>query len=191
MKVAMWQLCSGAGLLAMGWIVPAPVMGGEGPDAAAPAKIEAARPECLAAEHHQFDFWVGRWEVFAEDKPERKVADSLIEAVYDGCAVRENWMPLKGGGGGSLSAYDREIGRWRQAWIDSTGSWAEFQGGWSGTAMILEGTWPQPGAPRQITRMTYTRQAGGNVIQRGETSDDNGRSYQSSWAFIYRPVGRQ
>jgi hypothetical protein len=141
---------------------------------------------CSSPENRQFDFWVGRWEVFAKAAPDKKVADSLIERLYSGCAIRENWMPLAGDSGGSLNQYRQSEGIWRQIWLDSTGSWVEFQGRWNGKTMVLEGVWPQPGHPKQRTRMTYSPLPNGDVEQAGEVSDDDGRSWQPSFDFIYR-----
>lgn len=152
----------------------------------AAAAAQAQDEGCDTALSHQFDFWVGKWSVSPAGHPDRRVADSLIEKLYRGCGVRENWMPLKGGPGGSLSAYDSTAHRWRQAWVDSSGAFAEFKGGWNGKAMVLTGVWPQPGHPRQITRMTYTPAPDGSVRQSGETSDDAGRTWQPSFDFIYR-----
>ncbi len=61
-------------------------------------------PACTAPEHRQFDFWVGDWTVTPTGK-ETVVASSQIEKLYGDCAVRENWMPLKGSAGGSLNNY--------------------------------------------------------------------------------------
>jgi len=149
-------------------------------------------PGCTSAESHEFDFWVGRWEVFPVKQPKQKVADSLIEKLYSGCAVRENWMPLKGGGdGGSLNAYNVAEKRWRQTWLDSSGNFADFKGTWNGKAMVIEGEWPQPNAPHQITRMTYTPQADGSVEQMGETSDDQGKTWQPGFDFMYRKAKKK
>jgi hypothetical protein len=147
-----------------------------------------ARPPvtgCTSPESHQFDFWVGKWEVFAANQPRKKVADSLIEKLYSGCAVRENWAPLQGQSGGSFSGYVVADHGWRQTWI-SPGGFADFKGAWNGTAMVIQGVWPQPGHPTQITRMTYTPHADGSVEQSGQTSDDGGRTWQPSFDFIYR-----
>jgi hypothetical protein len=141
---------------------------------------------CDSPESHQFDFWVGRWSVSPNGHPDRHVADSLIEKLYQGCGVRENWMPLKGGAGGGLNAYVSADKGWRQVWIDAAGSFAEFKGGWNGKAMVLTGVWPQPGHPTQITRMTYTPAADGSVRQFGETSDDGGQTWQEGFDLVYR-----
>ncbi|MEO6172945.1 MAG: hypothetical protein ABIP02_07500 [Arenimonas sp.] len=152
-----------------------------------PAAPPTPPPGCTSVESKQFDFWVGRWEVFPAKTPKQKVADSLIEKLYSGCAVRENWMPLKGGGdGGSLNAYNVTEKNWRQTWLDASGSFADFKGSWNGKAMVIQGEWPQPGKPHQITRMTYTPHADGSVQQMGETSDDGGNTWQASFDLIYR-----
>ncbi len=150
----------------------------------------AGPPEvgCTAAQSRQFDFWVGRWQVFRRVDPEHPVAESVIENLYGGCAIRENWLPRRGAAGGSLSAWVGGDPGWRQTWVDASGAWVEFRGGWNGRAMVLQGRWPQPGQPAQITRMTYTVEADGAVRQLGESSDDGGGSWQASFDFVYRPV---
>ena len=53
------------------------------------------------------------------EQADQLVAHSLIEKLYNGCAVRENWMPLSGAGGGSLNSYRPEKKQWEQYWTDS------------------------------------------------------------------------
>lgn len=152
---------------------------------AAPAAAFGQTPApCASTESHQFDFWVGKWEVFPAGHLGTKVADSLIEKLYADCAVRENWMPLKGPGGGSLNAWVADKKTWRQTWLDA-GGFADFTGGWNGKAMVIQGVWPQPGHPGQITRMTYTPRPDGSVEQAGESSDDGGKTWQPSFDLIY------
>ena len=151
-----------------------------------PSSPRAEVSGCSDAASRQFDFWVGRWRVFTSGQPDKQVATSLIEKLYAGCAIRENWSPFSGHPGGSLSAFVRGDGGWRQAWADGDGSWAEFKGGWNGAAMVLAGVWPQPGHPDEITRMTYTPLPDGGVRQFGEASDDGGKTWQPSFDFTYR-----
>jgi len=140
---------------------------------------------CTSAESRQLDFWVGHWSVSPKAAPQRKVATSLIEKLYSGCAIRENWMPLHGGDGGSFSSYLPDKHGWQQLWVDSSGAWANFAGGWDGHVMVLEGVWPQPGHPQQKTRMSYRPLPDGTVEQSGVTSDDNGKTWQPGFDLIY------
>ena len=143
---------------------------------------------CADAEHGQFDFWVGRWTVSPTAKPDAVVASSLIEKVY-GCGIRENWMPKASPGGGSLSIYVPAQKAWRQTWIDSSGAYVDFKGGWDGRAMVLTGEWPGPKGGSQLTRMTYTLGADGSVRQAGAVSTDGGQTWTPSFDFTYRKAG--
>jgi hypothetical protein len=154
---------------------------------AAPVAPPPARPHvCSGAEFHNFDFWVGHWDVYGPAG--RLVAHSLIESVYDGCGIRENWMPLGGTGGGSLSTYVPAKKQWEQFWIDSGNTRAVFTGGWNGSAMVIQGPWAKAptDATGPITRMTYSRNADGSVRQFGESSPDDGKTWVPSFDFTYR-----
>jgi hypothetical protein len=146
-------------------------------------------PACASADHRALDFWVGSWDVYPTGK-DKLVAHSLIENLYGGCAIRENWMPLKGGGGGSLSSWDPAAKAWRQTWVDSSGETVMFEGGMNGAAMVMtaaSGNAGGPGKPGRI-RMTYTAEPGGSVRQRGEASVDGGKTWQPSYDFTYKPA---
>ena len=147
----------------------------------------ASPPPCGSAEYRQLDFWVGKWDVFPTGS-ERLVAHSLIERLYNGCAIRENWMPLKKEGGGSLSAYDRRSGKWHQTWIDSSGAVVRFEGQRRGDELVMEGLWADLVGPGQdaIVRMTYSPLLDGSVRQLGLQSVDQGKSWQPSFDFTYR-----
>jgi hypothetical protein len=158
-----------------------------GASAQAPSPPAAATPACTAPEHRQFDFWVGYWDVYPTGK-DKLVAHSLIEKLYDGCAVRENWMPLKGTAGGSLNAYRPEGEIWRQTWTDSSNGWGVFEGTFENGAMILSGTWEGINGPgtKAFTRTTWTRNADGSVRQFGEARSDDGKSWSPAFDFTYR-----
>lgn len=158
--------------------------------ASAPAPASPPPPKCEGADYAAFDFWVGEWNVYPAngDKP---VAQSVIEKLYAGCAIRENWMPLNGAGGGSLTGRDPVTGRWHQTWIGSAPGPVIFGGGPVGDRMVLSGWWPGSGPKGEdgITRMSYSRLSNGAVRQHGEFSSDHGLSWQTSFDFYYRPKG--
>lgn len=135
-------------------------------------------PKCDAPEHRQFDFWLGEWEAF--DPAGKLAGRSLIEPVYEGCGVRENWKSARVSGG-SLNMWDRTDKVWKQNWIDSTGGRLDFAGGWNGAAIVLtakgSGDW---------SRMTFTPSADGTVRQHGESSKDQGATWTTDYDFTYR-----
>jgi hypothetical protein len=153
----------------------------------AAAAAQPAPPACATPEHRQFDFWVGRWQVSPTGQA-NVVAESLIERLYGGCAVREHWMPKANPGGGSLNSYVPAEKAWRQTWVGSGGERVEFKGGLSAGAMVLTGDWPGPDGKPRLIRMTYTRGPEGSVRQLGEQSLDAGRTWAPSFDFTYRPA---
>ncbi|MCT2558187.1 hypothetical protein N0B51_04265 [Tsuneonella sp. YG55] len=146
------------------------------------------RPGCEGAAFSAFDFWIGEWDVYPEGK-EQQVARSRIEKLYAGCAVRENWMPLKGAGGGSLNAYDPDTGLWHQTWVGSAPGPVFFTGRPVAGGMVLTGRWKGSGPNGEdgLTRMTYGRRPDGSVRQHGEFSGDHGMTWQTTFDLIYRP----
>ncbi len=144
-------------------------------------------PTCVSAAHGAFDFWVGEWDVYPRGA-EQLVAHSRIERLYAGCAIRENWMPLQGAGGGSLNTLDPATGRWSQYWVDSQGGRVSFTGGPVGGKMVLTGFWRGVNGPGQdgLIRMTYSTLDKDTVRQHGEISTDQGLSWTTSFDFVYR-----
>jgi hypothetical protein len=143
-------------------------------------------PACAGPEHRQFDFWVGEWSVTPTSK-DQVVASSLVEKLYGDCAVRENWMPLKGSPGGSLNNYFE--GRWRQTWVDASNSRVDFVGGLVDGKMVLVGDWKGVNGPGKdaIIRMTYSKNSDGSVRQHGEQSTDHGLNWSTHFDFTYHP----
>jgi hypothetical protein len=158
--------------------------------AANPPANPSTPPTCEGAEYAAFDFWVGEWDVYPTGG-DKQVATSKIEKLYNGCALRENWMPLKGGDGGSLNGYDPRTKRWHQTWIGSTPGPVQFVGGPSDGKMILSGVWPGSGPKGEdgTTRMTYSRLEDGAVRQHGEFSADGRNGWQTTFDLTYRRKG--
>lgn len=145
-------------------------------------------PTCTGTEYTALDFWVGDWDVYPSGR-DNLVAHSKIEKLYSGCAIRENWMPLRGAGGGSLSGFDPVTRRWHQTWIGSAPGVVRFEGGAAEGKMVLTGWWPGSGPNGEdgLTRMTYSKIEDGAVRQFGEFSSDHGVTWRPSFDFIYRP----
>jgi hypothetical protein len=61
----------------------------------------APTPCAAQAERHQFDFWIGDWDVTTQGGT--SVGSSVIQSVSGGCALLENWTGNRGGHGKSLN----------------------------------------------------------------------------------------
>lgn len=149
------------------------------------AAAETPKEACAAAEFHQFDFWIGRWDV-VETKTGKPAGQSLIEGLYQGCALRENWSE-PGYSGGSLNHYGSSDGRWRQTWTDSSGTWREFVGGLEDGKMVLIWRHPSAETPAKIVqeRMIFTPNPDGSVRQYSDGSVDGG-GWTERYDYTYR-----
>jgi len=158
---------------------------------AANATAQSAPPTfgcpASATEYHQFDFWIGKWEV-RDPSGKTVVGHSRIEAVSDGCGISENWRGAKGSNGVSYNAWDPETGHWHQFWIgNNVDGVLSLEGGIDKDRMVLSGTRKnaKTGKP-QLQRITWTADKDGSVRQRWETSDDGGKAWTTAFDGIYR-----
>ena len=112
---------------------------------------------------------------------DKVVARSVIENLYGGCVIRENWMPADGTAGGSLNTFDPADNRWHQVWMDASNARVSFDGELVGR---------QHGPDRKLARRPEAwagrpgpddlQQArGGAVRQKGEISTDNGATLEA------------
>lgn len=148
-------------------------------------------PACAAAEHRQFDFWLGYWDVYRTGDTKLR-AHSLIEKLYDGCTIRENWMPVSGAGGGSLNMYDPADKRWHQTWHDNGNSRAEFDGGLVDGKMVMMGYWRGVLGPGDAwMRIVWSREADGSVRQAGVQSANHGLTWEPSFDLTYKKSASQ
>lgn len=151
----------------------------------------APPPACDAPEHHQFDFWLGEWEVTGGPQRDRIVGHNTIDRVAGGCALRERWVNAGGSDGHSLNVYDGAARRWTQFWIGADGVILRLEGGLRADgAMAMEGALPDGKGGVQRQRIVWTPNADGSVIQQWDTSDDDGATWQTSFVGVYRRKAR-
>ncbi|TLY50789.1 MAG: hypothetical protein E6K53_09345 [Gammaproteobacteria bacterium] len=139
------------------------------------------------AEYHQFDFWIGRWEV-RDPSGKVVVGHSLIESVADGCGVSEHWTGTKGSNGVSYNAWDAQSKRWHQFWIGNNPNGVlRLEGAIQHGDMALIGRKSNAQTGKsQLQRITWTPKADGSVRQHWETSDNDGKTWADAFDGIYR-----
>ncbi|MGH7130066.1 MAG: hypothetical protein ACREIV_15955 [Planctomycetaceae bacterium] len=136
---------------------------------------------CDAVEHHQFDFWIGEWEVRS---PEGELAGhNSIRRIAGSCGLLEDWHGADGSAGMSINAWDAGRGAWTQRWVGA-GSILWIEGKFDGERMTLSG----PRRTRRgevLDRITWTPLADGGVRQHWEVSADGGRSWTDLFVGVY------
>ncbi|HEX4848411.1 MAG TPA: hypothetical protein VFV30_09720 [Novosphingobium sp.] len=141
---------------------------------------------CTGPLYTAFDFWVGQWNVFRKADGQQ-IARSAVAKINGDCALREDWLPLDGKPGGTLSAPDMITGRWHHYWLDGKGARVDLEGGLYYGEMILAGTWRGggPGGADVLVRVTFTRLDADSVRQRGEMSEDEGLTWTPAFDYLY------
>jgi hypothetical protein len=92
-----------------------------------PAQALAGVPHpCLTMpEAHQFDFWIGEWDVtpwqVKSPTPAQRMGFNDIHPILEHCVLSENWKATRGGEGKSYNYFDTNRGKRRQIWIADSG----------------------------------------------------------------------
>jgi len=143
------------------------------------ASVEDRAIDSLPA--RQFDFWLGDWDLRWEPDG---CGVNVITSILDDHVVLEQFdgrpsIPLAGM---SVSVFDRDIGRWRQVWVDSDGQYLDFVGGFEGERMVLE----RRRTDGRLQRMVWSNIAAESLLWSWEHSDDDGARWTVDWAIDYR-----
>lgn len=147
-----------------------------------PAEKPQSKP-CAAAEFHQFDFWLGDWDVTPAGK-DNPTAENHIRSMHNGCLVREYY---KNGGytGSSMSFYDHNDKRWHQTWIGAGGQALYIAGSLNDKGqMVMSDTALAKVQERTINRITWTPNKDGSVRQIWDVSKD-GKSWKTVFDGAY------
>lgn len=95
-------------------------------------------PPCEGEAYHQFDFWVGDWNVAATNG--QFAGNNSITREEGGCLLLESWTSASGTTGQSYNFYNPATDTWRQVWV-SAGAIIDYEGGLTETgSMKLIGT---------------------------------------------------
>lgn len=131
----------------------------------------------------QFDFWIGRWDVF--DKSGKLLGTNVISKREGGHLLVEKWQGETGVTGTSMNYYDPEHERWKQTWVDSKGSIIELVGSVIDGKVKMSGRFVNRQGHSELSRMTIIPMPNGQVQQLIEKSDDDGDSWETYFEGTY------
>lgn len=156
--------------------------------AAPPAPQAAPPPDCSAAVHRQFDFWLGTWDVMpngAAPAPGQKPATNVITRAHGDCVLVEQYTSPRLTGM-SVNLYDRTRGQWHQTWVDSSGAAHDYWGGREGDRMVFHGTTPAGTSAhlRMRVRLTFFHESADRVRQFSERLNADG-TWSVNYDLIY------
>lgn len=137
--------------------------------------------------HGEFDFWLGTWDVYVDDK---KAGENVVTKEEGGCLILEKWTDVNGGTGQSYNFYDPQTEKWRQVWVSKT-MMIDYSGGLT-----------EDGSMELIGKITYfkngktldflgrwTLQGDGSVRQYFEQYEEDKGKMVPIFTGIYRRKG--
>ena len=133
-----------------------------------------------------FDFWVGKWNVYSNDDTRQLQGTNSITKHYEACLLKEEWHGAAGGGGFSINYYNSVSGEWRQVWV-ADGYSIDYVGGLDKDgAMVLEGQiYGYQKNTATPFRGTWTPNEDGSVVQRFDVYDKANHTWTVWFEGLY------
>ena len=143
--------------------------------------LYAPAQEDVASHYHDFDFWLGHWDVYRTGG-DTVVASSFIASIMDSVGIQENYQNGNYKGT-SLNKYNPVEDRWEQYYIDNQGMTLHLIGGLVDNKMILHSTqFDSINNFYTVDRITWTPQPNGSVRQLWDRVVDTAENLESIYA---------
>ena len=155
--------------------------------ASTPLAAVAPPTRCDAAEYRRFDFWLGDWDSFDLDNGKespRSVARNHVDAILDGCVLREDYDQFDGLHGQSFTIWDASRRVWHQSWVTNRGQLLQLDGSRKGARITFEGDSATPKG-RQRVRVFWEPQ-GADVRESATVSEDGGKTWKPLFDIVFR-----
>ncbi|MCB9230319.1 MAG: hypothetical protein H6581_01535 [Bacteroidia bacterium] len=150
----------------------------------AQSATEAKKPPCTDPEYRQFDFWVGDWKVYSNEK---LVGTNRVDLILGECVIMENWEGAGGSNGKSFNTYNAKTHLWEQTWVDNGGNTIHFSGKFSDGAMRMRGSDISLHDEQAILySMDFTPNPDGSVRQLWQASRDSGNTWKVLFDGLYK-----
>ncbi len=153
------------------------------------ARAQTTEP-CSAHEHAQLDFWVGQWNAeWKNTDGKTETGTNIITKILDGCALEENFSASdKSLIGKSLSIYNINKKLWQQTWVDNTGAYLDFTGGFENDKMIFSRKVITKTGKEITQRMVFYDITANAFEWNWESSDDGGSTWKLLWKIHYTRI---
>ena len=142
--------------------------------------------EDLMQKYHQFDFWLGSWDVY-KFGTDTLAGHSHIESIIDGMGLLESYSGARGTfQGKSLNKYNPSRECWEQYWIDNSGLTLFLSGRLVEGKMILDDT-DSGDKESGLNRIVWEKMPDHSVRQRWSISRDGGLTWTVVFDGEYKP----
>jgi len=143
------------------------------------------KPKCDSPAHHQFDFWIGAWDV---SNPDGHAGTNTVTLEENACLIHEHWKGAEGSSGQSFNYFDGADGKWHQVWVDANGLVLVLSGDYRDGRLAFTGERPAREGGEGFVRhkVTFIKNSDGTVRQLWEASRDGGATWRIVFDGQYR-----
>ncbi|MCG2459780.1 hypothetical protein K8352_03390 [Flavobacteriaceae bacterium F89] len=141
-----------------------------------------SQDKCDDLKMHQFDFWIGDWNVY-QFGTDTLAGVSSVKPILGHKSIEENYQNLKYKfKGKSLNIYNSKTDKWEQFWVDNSGLSLHLSGEFRDNRMILSDC----ETVNPCDRITWTTLNDGTVRQEWEQSKDGGKTWKKVFDGHYK-----
>ncbi|MGH1363379.1 MAG: hypothetical protein ACRBF0_07475 [Calditrichia bacterium] len=148
---------------------------------------------CSDARASQFDFWIGEWELSwaggQAGTPEGQTgsARNHITKNLGGCTIEENFSFADSSFiGRSWSVFNAQTEHWQQTWVDNSGAYLLFTGGYEDGKMELRSAVKERNGKQVVSRMIFENITADAFDWNWQRSLDGGQTWSDLWNIRYR-----
>ena len=149
-------------------------------------------PENAWEKVHQFDFWLGKWEVY-DYETDSLLAHSYVESILDSIGIQEHYTDADGStySSTSLNKYNFSKDKWEQYYLNNQGLTMRFLGNLDGNTMILENKKEFKNRP-SFNKLSWELMEDGSVrhiwLQRWEHEEDWRTVFDGLYRRVEEPI---
>jgi hypothetical protein len=136
------------------------------------------------AESSQFNFWVGKWELFSNGS---KFGESKVDTLLDNFVIEEDFVeyPPDPFHGISLTTYNEDTKKWEQTMVDNQGHHSFFTGEFKDGAATLIRNFKNKKGEDRIQRTKYYNISKNSFDWMFDASGDGGKTWNVFYTFHY------
>jgi hypothetical protein len=149
------------------------------------AAADTSKAACSSPEAVQFDFWVGDWQLNWGDSVG---GTNHVTKPLGNCVIEEQFSSNDPNGlkGMSVSVYNPKLHQWEQTWVDNSGAYMVFTGGFADGKMTLSRTITRADGTEVIQRMVFSDIARDGFNWDWQGSTDKGVTWKTNWHIAYK-----
>lgn len=138
---------------------------------------------CCAETYQDFDFWLGKWEVY--DANNKLIGKNSITKQADNCLILEKWIDDERRGNSTLF-YNKATNSWNQIWVDNEGYVIKLKGNLENNIMILKSDIIQGSKTKYYNKISWTLNNDYSITQLWEIYNENDAKISEVFYGIYK-----